>query len=111
MAEYHKDGAVDDDTWIWNKHGRLEAAEGLRRVFSYLDGLSYMSSQNEPKAPESKDTVAALPATNGGKKSSKAKARRTSMLRPTQTKSGQTPPPSSKKRFFQIKGAFGEILL
>ena len=19
MAEYHKDGAVDDDTWIWNE--------------------------------------------------------------------------------------------
>ena len=103
MAEYHKDGAVDDDTWIWN-----ESMEGWKQLkdyeefSSYLDGLSYMSSQNEPKAPESKDTVAALPAapTEEKKKSSKAKARRTSMLRPTQTKSGQAPPPSSQKSDF-----------
>ena len=103
MAEYHKDGGIDDDTWIWN-----EGMEGWKQLkdyeefSSYLDGLSYMSSQNEPKAPESKDTVAALPAapTEEKKKSSKAKARRTSMLRPTQTKSGQAPPPSSQKSDF-----------
>ena len=41
MAEYHKDGGIDDDTWIWN-----EGMEGWKQLkdyeefSSYLDGLS-----------------------------------------------------------------------
>ena len=104
MAGYHKDGGIDDETWIWN-----EAMEGWKQLkdyeefSSYLDGLSYMSATTDaPKAPESNDKVSALPAapSDETRKSSKAKARRTSMLRPAETKSGKAPPPSSQKSDF-----------